>query len=344
MRNLIVFLWISVLLCLCFSPAFAKDNPPSEKSVDTGTSGESVGVAESDADRSQVTKSLEGLSEGMDGDLRRGGFSGSSLAVMSFTESGKLAKEKELGSAAASEIHSFMGKYGWTMVERERLAEVLKEIELSQTGIIDDDKAVEVAGLAGADILIVGSVSEVGDRFLINVRAVDKGTATAVSVQKAEVHSASLIALSSKAVVLRTRWDATYRSMVAPGWGQFYNDQPIKAGIFIALEAGAVAAVIGLHIAHVKAYDEYKKADPPQWKIDEKYDEARKFLLWRNIMAGGIGAIWAAGVIDAALNGETYTRTETGVEGPAVSARDFSPALLGAPDDPAPGVTYNLNF
>ena len=35
---------------------------------------------------------------------------------------------------------------------------------------------------------------------------------------------------------------ALLRSMVLPGWGQFYNRRPIKGSLFVAAEAGSVVA------------------------------------------------------------------------------------------------------
>jgi len=183
---------------------------------------------------SRMVKSLEELAARLDRDLVE--FWGEKVrqdkvvAVVRFSENGPVAREKQLGAAVQAKLHTAFRQRGYNLVEREHLAEILKEVEMQQWGLLDDAKAADTAKMAGADLLILGSVSELGDRFLISARAVSKETATTVAAEDVEIPSATLIAISSEAVVLRTRWDSTYRSMIAVGWGQFYNDEPIKPG------------------------------------------------------------------------------------------------------------------
>ncbi len=301
--------------------------------------------AKQDKDKGKITQSLEEVASGLDASLRSEGYEGVRLAVMAFAENGKLAREKELGAAVQAELHSKLSKKGWQMVERARLADILKEIELAQTGILEDAKAAEVAELAGADVLIIGSVSEVGDRYLINARAVSQKNATTIASEQVEVSSAYLIALSSEAVVLRTRWDSTYRSMVAPGWGQFYNEQPVKGGVFVGLEVLTIAAVLGLHFGGEKVADDYNNLGPDssQKTFDDKRRLKERLHDWRNYMIGAVVGVWAVNVIDAAVNGKTYKRTELGVVGSG--GGEISPAVLAMPDEePVPGFSLSLEF
>ncbi len=305
--------------------------------------------SDTDADRGKVTASLKTLSAQLSEKLFAAGYRKRSLAVMKLAEYGKMAKEKQLGSAVQSELSTQLSSHGWIMVERERLIDLLKESELAQSGAIEDDQAADLARLVGADLLVVGSVSEVGDRFLINVRAISKEKGTAVAVQQTEVSSAHLIALSSEAVVLKTRWGATYRSMVAPGWGQFYNEEPIKGGVFLAAELGAVAAAIGLHFAGKAVEDEYNSLDEQDFiKNPSRHDdlEKKRQNLWlaRDIMFGAIAGVWLINVLDAAINAKTYVRTETGVELKGAGGGDFRPILMGSETDPAPGMMFHFEY
>jgi hypothetical protein len=38
--------------------------------------------------------------------------------------------------------------------------------------------------------------------------------------------------------LLRSPWGAVGRSFIVPGWGQWYNDQPVKAAVFLVSDAG----------------------------------------------------------------------------------------------------------
>jgi len=318
---------------------------PAASAADKQDNSASAASEETQRERGKVSESMQEIVKGIDADLKAAGLSGQKLAVMRFTENGVNAKEKELGSAVQAELHTRFAQMGWDMVERERLADLVKEMELSQSGLIEDSKAAEMCEMAGTDMLVLGSVSEVGDRYLVNARAVSREKGVTVSAHQVEVSSAYLIALSSESVVLRTRWDSTYRSMIAPGWGQFYNEQPVKAGVFIGFQLATIGAVLGLHFGSEKVKDDYDNLGPEatQQDFDRKRGLYKDLRDWRNYMIIAVGTVWAINVIDAAVSGKTYTRTETGVV--VEGSGDFAPTLLAAPGEkPVPGVNLNFQF
>lgn len=53
-----------------------------------------------------------------------------------------------------------LGIQNWKLIERERISEVIKELEFQQTDYIDDATAVRLGKLLGADGVIGGSVSQ----------------------------------------------------------------------------------------------------------------------------------------------------------------------------------------
>jgi len=59
-----------------------------------------------------------------------------------------------------------------TLVERTRLSEALKEMELGQTGLIDEATVAKTGQMAGAEELVVGSYQIVGQKIRINARFV----------------------------------------------------------------------------------------------------------------------------------------------------------------------------
>jgi TolB-like protein len=60
-----------------------------------------------------------------------------------------------------------------TLVERARLSEALKEMELGQTGLIDEAMIAKTGQMAGAEELVVGSYQIIGQKIRINARFVD---------------------------------------------------------------------------------------------------------------------------------------------------------------------------
>ncbi len=338
MRLVMQIVGFLCIIMISLSNAEARKNgPPADPPEKSGS-----------PEKGKVSESLEVLAESLHGDLKAAKQFGKSLAVMPFAENGKTAKEKGLGSAAAGELHVKLAALGWSMVERQRLGDLFREMEMEQAGLIEDGKAADLAGLAGADVLIVGSVSEVGDRYMINVRAVSKETGRAIAARSTEVPASYLIALSSEAVVLRTRWDSTYRSMVAPGWGQFYNSQPAKAWVFIGTELLLVGATLGFHFGGEMVqseYDDLTAEDFRKGKDDELNDKKTTldYAKWTSV--GAIALVYVINVIDAAINGKTYERTESGeVVGPGSAGGSWSPALFGDPENPAAGMNLEYRF
>jgi len=59
------------------------------------------------------------------------------------------------------------------LVERIKLSEALKEIELGQTGLVDEDTAPKVGKMIGADELVIGSFQIVGENIRIDARFLD---------------------------------------------------------------------------------------------------------------------------------------------------------------------------
>jgi len=63
-----------------------------------------------------------------------------------------------------------------TVVERTRIVEVMKEIELGMTGIIDEKTAQEAGKLMGVQYILTGHWQKFGDQFRVNARLVEVET------------------------------------------------------------------------------------------------------------------------------------------------------------------------
>jgi len=61
----------------------------------------------------------------------------------------------------------------FNIAEREQLAKVLKELELNQTGIINEGEAREIGRMVGAEVILTGSVSRIGNAMRIDARFID---------------------------------------------------------------------------------------------------------------------------------------------------------------------------
>ncbi len=62
------------------------------------------------------------------------------------------------------------------IVERARLEDAIKEMQLSMTGIVDQSAAVEIGKAVGANAILVGSFLEIGGVIQLNARLIDVET------------------------------------------------------------------------------------------------------------------------------------------------------------------------
>ncbi|MFH0976533.1 MAG: HEAT repeat domain-containing protein [Spirochaetota bacterium] len=95
------------------------------------------------------------------------------VAVLDFAGAGD---KNRYGAFIADSIISELSKYRLTLLERKRLELLLKEHELSQTGVVDSEKAMKLGTLLPVDVVASGSYTEIGNKLVINGRFIHVGT------------------------------------------------------------------------------------------------------------------------------------------------------------------------
>lgn len=232
------------------------------------------------------------------------------VAVIDLSETGPGAKERSLGKVVAAELATALRRdHGWLLVERSRIGAVLSELKLAEMGVIEK-RVQDVGQLADAQALLIGSVSEAGDRYLVSVRLVSVDRGEALAAASEAIQAASLVALSSDAVVLRSRGDAVYRSALIPGWGQAYNRQPAKAALFGGGVALLLGGALGFQLAGMKAEDDYDRrvtasalGGDPLLAASELRETAETRYAWRSYLLAGAAGLWLLNVGDAWFGG-----------------------------------------
>ncbi len=224
------------------------------------------------------------------------------IAVVRFTNLGPMASEKKMGQIVAELLTTFLARRPqFQLVEREQIEKILDELKLSLLGLAEAENAEKVGKLLNARAIITGSVSEIGEIFSINARQVDVGTGEVILAVKVELHQSAMLGLPEKYLVRRTRSEAMFRSFI-PGWGQFYNEQPVKGYLFSGVELGLIGTSIAFYFLGDSANDKYDDATTESDAI--KYDELRRdrFKAGDILLYTAIG-IWALNIVDAYLNG-----------------------------------------
>lgn len=229
------------------------------------------------------------------------------IAVLGFSEVGDEAKKRELGKVVTAELSTNLRRdHGFLLVEREKIGSVLSEVKLGEMGLVDAKSAPKVGQLADAQALVVGSVAEAGGKFLVNARVVTTETAETLAAASESIQSATLVAFSADAVVLRSRKDAVFRSVLLPGFGQLYNRQPRKAAAFAAAEVAVLGGAVAFQLLGAAAQKDYESqttpsalgTDPAGAAADLRQTAEDRYR-WRNTLLWTGAAIWALNVIDA---------------------------------------------
>jgi len=109
------------------------------------------------------------------------------IAVIPFVNNTGDAWLDSTGAALADIVSArLVGLKGYTLVERQRLAQIAAEARLAMTGLTDEASAAQLGKLAGADILALGSYSQAGGKAALSVRLVksESGEILAVATER----------------------------------------------------------------------------------------------------------------------------------------------------------------
>ena len=104
---------------------------------------------------------------------------------------------------------------------------------LSQAALgqeLGEKDAPAVGKLAGADSLVLGQVADGATSFIVTVRVVDATSGDVIGAGSSSLPRNDVVARAD--VETRTPGEAAFRSAIAPGWGQAYNGQGVKAIAF----------------------------------------------------------------------------------------------------------------
>lgn len=231
------------------------------------------------------------------------------IAVLTFTESGPEAQRRKLGQVVTAELATNLRRdHRFLLVERTKLSEVLGELRLQQMMAPSSAQAGQIGRMADAQALVIGQVSEIGDRFLVNGRIVATETGETLAAESASVGAAGMVAFASDAVVLRSRSDALFRSLLLPGLGQFYNRQPAKGWLFLGAETALLGSALAFHLSASGAYSDYEAVRPAPGtsasaEAERLYDLAASRYRTRDVLLVAAGAAWIANAVDAWVSG-----------------------------------------
>ena len=115
--------------------------------------------------------------------------------------------------------------------------------------------------------------------------------------QRASLGDSSEIAPLDIPIVIESRspTGALLRSVVLPGWGQFYNDEPLKGVIYGSVELGLLGWLI---YENSVAEDARHSGDDAAYQV---HRQRRLDLIWYT------SASWLLGMLDAYVDAHLYS-------------------------------------
>ncbi len=243
------------------------------------------------------------------------------VAILPFDVRGPKPDGYDPGVMAAEfGVSRWSGDGRFVLVERAGVNRLLQEQAFAQSGAVSDSGAAQMGKLAAAKFLVTGTVQVTNGMQVFTARMVSVETGELISAATAEKPSADVEAAYREALGEKGQLSSTlYRSLVGPGWGQFYTGHPVHG----ALALGATVASIGFA---VWAWSDYSGKDD----ILKRYRAGDQSLaiandvggnIWtqnaeiartdRNSAAttfllslGAVGVVWAVNLADAAILGE----------------------------------------
>lgn len=93
-----------------------------------------------------------------------------------------------------AKLNTIMSNRGMQVVERDQLEKVLKEQKLGYSGLINMNTAKKIGQLLGAQGMILGTVSDMGDNITINARLVDIEFGKTITASEVDLPKTPIIA------------------------------------------------------------------------------------------------------------------------------------------------------
>lgn len=157
------------------------------------------------------------------------------LAVFSFSDLN--GYQSALGDFIAEELITALFSEGdFDVVERRELSRIMSEHERYTQGIFDKETVAELQKLLGIDVLITGTITDLGERIKINSRA--------ISVETGKVFAASSVSVDRDPVVDKLMLQQSSNSLTGGNVEQGIISQPsnvyFKNDILHVLPSGVV--------------------------------------------------------------------------------------------------------
>jgi TolB-like protein len=156
------------------------------------------------------------------------------VAVADLVNDTDLTKKKHIGQAVRDLIQTEISRSTvFGLVERADLEKVVREQQLQMTGLTDPGSAAKIGQILNADLILSGSVTELGDEFNVTIKLIDVESGQVISetvaINKQDVVDTAE-ALQNMAYVQKMGLGISLSMLGHTAFGQFPTYVPASGG------------------------------------------------------------------------------------------------------------------
>jgi TolB-like protein len=108
------------------------------------------------------------------------------IGIIEFQSLHEEAKKDILGKVFSEVLTtSFVNADAFKIIEREQMEKVVKELQLTQSGMIDPSSAKQIGKMVGADAILTGSVIKFGNDMRVDARIIEVESGIILTAEKA---------------------------------------------------------------------------------------------------------------------------------------------------------------
>jgi TolB-like protein len=116
------------------------------------------------------------------------------IAILNFKVNSPTSEFNYLGEGITEMLITNLSQYDTLqIVERERLEKVVSELKLGQTGLLNENDAQKVGNIVGADLMILGSITKVGEKIRIDSHLLEVKSGKILKAQKASADNSDAV-------------------------------------------------------------------------------------------------------------------------------------------------------
>ena len=225
------------------------------------------------------------------------------IAVFPFLSLDPKAEESGLGDVSRALLKDRLVRRGGIIAADHRMLEdTMLQLPRDGLGRYAIDEARAAGFVAGADSLVIGTVSTTGNGYLIDARIVDIESGKRIVDASQEFDAEPFIEYADIVREQQTVLGGVWRSALIPGWGQFYQGsygRGITYGAIFstAFVSGVVAGVMGN--VYTDRYTGSREIDAIGYR-----NQANRAYSQANVFLAIAGLMWASSIADSWITGK----------------------------------------